>query len=149
MLVHGLSNKKSGYSPVIRKFCFRMQFYSTAGYNALRKFFSNHLPTVRTLQRWLRVVDASPGITQIALDAIAEKARAYKNENKVLLVSLVCDEMSVRKHASYNEHKLIFDGLPTMVNSNQSARRQKKNDSNKVPLAKDALVFIFEFFSNF
>lgn len=142
MLVHGLSNKKSGYSPVIRKFCFRMQFYSTAGYNALRKFFSNHLPTVRTLQRWLRVVDASPGITQIALDAITEKAQEYKNENKELLVTLVCDEMSIRKHVRYDEHKIRFDGLPTMVNSNQSARKQKKDDSNKVSLAKDALVFM-------
>lgn len=141
MLVHGLNSKRSSYSPVIRKFCFRMQFYSNAGYNALRKFFNNHLPTVRTMQRWLRVVDASPGITQIALDAIAEKVQMYKNEGKELLLTVVCDEMSILKHVKYDEQKKTFEGFPTLINSNQSDRR-KINNKDKVPVAKDALVFM-------
>lgn len=123
MLVYGLIFKRSGYSAAVRKFCFRLQFHSSGAYKELRKFFSNHLPTVRTMQRWLKVVDASPGITQIALDTITEKAKSYAEQGKQLLLTLVSDEMSIRKHIAYNEHKNSFEGFPTIVSSKQTGKK--------------------------
>lgn len=134
MLVHGLNNNRSSYSAAIRKFCLRFQFRSAGGYEELRKFFNNNLPTNRTLQRWLRVIDVSPGIIETALDAIAEKAKSYKLEGKQLLLTLISDEMSIRKHIEYNEHQSSFKGFPSIVNSKQS--------NKKLPIAKDALVFM-------
>lgn len=114
----------------------RIRFHSNAAYKDLRKFFRNRLPTVRTLQRWLRCVDCSPGITQVALDAIKEKAESYKKEGKELLLCLISDEMGVRKHVQWNTEKCSFDGFST------NASISSKERTNENSIAKDALVFM-------
>lgn len=110
-----------------------MQFHSTAGYNELRKFFGNRLPTVATIRRWLRCVDASPGITQMSLDELTEKAREYRNNGKKLHLCLMSDEMSIRKQVMWNSDTKTFHGFSTENNS---------NSKKKLPVSKDALVFM-------
>lgn len=127
------------YSSAVRKFCFRIQFHSNSAYKELRHFFNNNLPTVRTLQRWLKVIDNSPGITQIALDSIADIAKSYKEKGKQLHVSLISDEMSIAKQALWNENMESFEGFSGIVNSTD---RVGRNDNDKLPIAKDALVFM-------
>lgn len=138
-LINGLGSKRTKYSAAVRQFCLRMQFHSSSAYKELRKFFSNHLPTIRTLQRWLHVIDASHGITQIALDTITEKARLYRAEGKQLHLCMVSDEMSLRKQATWNEQTRSFAGFSEEISS---TKRNRKNDNNKLPVAKDALVFM-------
>lgn len=128
-------NEKTKYSPVVRDFCYRLQFHSTAGYNEFRKFFGNRLPTVRTLQKWLRCVEVGPGISDIALGALTEKAKAYKDEGKALHVCLISDEMGIRKQITWDAQKEHFDGFPTTINT-------KSKQKSTLPLAKDALVFM-------
>lgn len=132
-LMNRSSKSRTKYSPEIRNFCFRMQFYSTAAYNELRKFFSNRLPTCGTMRKWLRCVDASPGITQPALDEIAHKAREFRNNGKKLHVCLISDEMSIRQQVQWNSETKTFHGFPTVTNT---------NSKKKLPTSKDALVFI-------
>lgn len=139
MLIYGLSCKKNGYSSGVRKFCLRMQFHSNSAYKELRKFLSNHIPTVRTIQKWLRVVDTSEGITRIALETIAGKADSYREEGKQLFLTLISDEMSIMRHVMYDEHKACIDGFPSKVNSTNNGRR---NYDEQVPAAKDVLVFM-------
>lgn len=127
--------EKTKYSPAVRDFCYRLQFHSTAAYNELRKFFSNRLPTIRTLQRWLRCVEVAPGISEIALGALAEVAKSYKDEGKQLYISLVSDEMGIRTQTTWNAEKERFDGFATTFNTTS-------NSNSTLPLAKDALVFM-------
>lgn len=129
------SNDRTKYSPAIRDFCFRIHFYSSSAYKELRTFFDNRLPTVRTLRKWLRCVEVGPGISEIALNALAEKAKSYKDEGNQLHLCLISDEMGMRKQVTWNANTESFDGFATTVNS------QSKPDS-RLPLVKDALVFM-------
>lgn len=135
-LVHGYTNNAIKYRPEVRKFCLRMMFYSRAAYNQLRHFFNNHLPARRTIQRWLNCIDGSPGITTLSSDALAEKVREYKLENKQLHLCLIHDEISIGKHISWKSVNNSFDGFSTMTNQNTN------NDEKEIPVAKDALVYM-------
>lgn len=121
------------YSPETRNFCLRIQFHSTAAYEELRKFFGNRLPACSTLRKWLRCVDASPGITQTAIDELAEKAREYRSNGRKLHLCLISDEMSIRQQVEWDPEKKTFDGFPTEINT---------NSKRKLPICKEALVFM-------
>lgn len=112
-----------------------MQFHSTAAYNEFRKFFGNRLPAIRTLQRWLRCVSVSPGISDIALGALEEKAKSYKDEGNQLHVCLISDEIGIRKQVTWVAEEEKFDGFATTFNT-------KSKPNSTLPLAKDALVFM-------
>lgn len=124
------------YSPAVRKFCLRLQFHSTSAYNELRKFFGKNLPDCRTIQRWLRTADASPGITSLALDIIAQKVQSYKEQGKQLCLCLISDEMAMRRQINYNPSNKEFSGFVTHFNS------RNDNDNTKLAVAKDVLVFM-------
>lgn len=83
----------------------------------------------------MRCVEVGPGISDIALGALAEKAKAYKNEGKQLHVCLISDEMGIRKQVTYSAENEKFDGFATTVNT-------KSKPNSTLPLAKDALVFM-------
>lgn len=138
-LINGLRASRLKYSPAVRKFCFRIQFHSSCAYRELRKFFGNKLPTVRTLQRWLKVVDDSPGITRTALDSIADIAKSYKEKGEQLHLCLISDEISIAKQALWNENAESFEGFSGIVNSTDHNGR---DNNDKLPLAKDALVLM-------
>lgn len=143
-LINRSSKDRTKISPVVRNFCLRLQFHSNRAYQELRAFFDNALPTSNTLRRWLRCVDAKPGITEMALDAISEKAKAYKNEGKKLHVCLMSDEMSTMKHLSWFRAKKLFSGFCSNTNSttNRNAESMGQDDIKKMPISKDALVFM-------
>lgn len=111
------ANDRTKFPPAVRDFCFRMQFHSNSAYNELRKFFDNRLPTVRTLKRWLRCVEVGPGISEIALGALAEKSKSYKDNGKQLHLCLISDEMGMRKQVIWNKNTENFDGFATTINS--------------------------------
>lgn len=129
------TNEKTKYSPTVRDFCFRLQYHSTAAYNELRKFFGNRLPAIRTLQKWLRCVEVAPGISEIALGALTEKAKSYKDEGKILHVCMISDEIGIRKQVTWTAEEENFDGFATNLNA-------KAKQKSTLPLAKDALVFM-------
>lgn len=141
MFTNGLRYKRGKYPEAVRNFCFRQQFHSSSGYRELRKFFNNNLPTIRTLQKWLTCVDASPGITQVALDKIAEEASEYKLKGQQLNICLINDEISLREQVFFDDKNMLFEGF---CESTDSKTRKKNNKTNekKVPLVKNALVFM-------
>lgn len=132
-LTNRCSSSRTKYLPETRSFCLRMQFHSTAAYNELRKFFGNRLPACGTLRRWLRSVDASPGITQPALDQITEKAAEYRERGEKLYLCLMSDDISIRKQVEWDAVTKTFDGFPTVTNT---------NSKKKLPTTKEALVFM-------
>lgn len=128
----------------MRKFCLRQHFHSNSTYESLRKFFHNNLPSKRTLQYWYTSVDGSPGINISALEILGEKSRKFQTENHHSIhVTLISDEMAIRKQASWSNENERFIGFCTATNSVQNNQNQE-NMQNTPPLAiaKDALVFM-------
>lgn len=111
-----------------------------AAYNSLRLYFNNNLPARRTLQMWYSSVDGTPGISNSALDILREKAESYKIENHHQLhLTLIWDEMSIRKQLCWCTEKQSFIGYSTV---NSSSRISADEDPSLPKLAKDALVFL-------
>lgn len=127
------------YPENVRKFCLRQQYYSTAAYNSLREFFNNNLPAKRTLQSWYGSLHVSPGICESALNILREKAELHlKEKGYPLHLSIIEDEMSIRKEICWNTESHGFVGFSTITNASE------QDEENPPPLkaAKDALVFM-------
>lgn len=121
----------------MRQYCLRLQFHSTAAYNEGRKFFHNRYPTIRTLRKWLSSTDASPGITQPAIDELAKKVAEYSANGEFLHLCVSNDESSMRKHVQFNTSNNTFEGFPTVVDSQPSSKTKPG-----LPVAKDVWVFM-------
>lgn len=112
------------YSPNIRLFSLRQQFYSNAAYESLRTYFNNHLPSKRTLQKWYSSVDGAPGININALNIIREKADFYEAEHGFPL------------HLTKCLH--LFDIL-------NFGEGRSSNNEYKQPLSNDTVDIIFSY----
>lgn len=134
----GGNKKYQKYPEDVRKFCIRQQYYSTAAYQSLRIFFNKNLPAMRTLQLWFKSVDGSPGICKGAIDIIREKAESCLLENKHQLhLTLMWDDVSIRKGLRYCSEKQSFVGFSTYTNTSTDCT------SEPLPkLAKEALVYM-------
>lgn len=102
--------------------------------------FDKRLPHINTIRRWLSSVDASPGITEMGLEALREKVRLAKKENKTVFVALISDDVSIKKEVHYNQRDKSFTGFVSKTNvPNQS---DENGGNTKLPVAKDELVFM-------
>lgn len=143
-LVNG--NRGKQYSKNIRKFCLRLNYHSSAAYQSLREFFNKNLPAKRTMQLWYSTIEASPGkVCKDALDILREKAVAYQEENSHQLhLTLISDEMSIRKEICWDNEMKKFVGFSETTNSSQQQDHDEVPDQNsqKLKVAKDALVLL-------
>lgn len=140
-LLHCLRYGKQGkrYSENVRQFSMAMSYYSPNAYRYLRSVFNDYLPHPRTMRGWLSSVDGSPGISSQALDSLKKKAEEYKSTGKNLLVSMMCDEMSIRKKVNYNSSKNNFTGYATCENQ---FNQEEGNQNKGLPEAKNSFVFM-------
>lgn len=112
-----------------------LHFYSPRAYNYLRGKFNNHLPSVSTMRNWYASLNASPGYTTESFNILKKKATQYEEvTGSKLRCNLMCDEMSIRRHAQWNKSTMQFDGF---ADTGRSAHGQ-----DSLPLAKDALVYL-------
>lgn len=111
-----------------------LHYYSPAAYEFVRTIFDKHLPHIRTIQSWYSTIQASPGITKIALETLHEKVQNMKSEGKELSVSMIIDEMAIRKKLQWDPYKKEFDGFISCGNV--------KSTDNGIPVASYALVFL-------
>lgn len=138
-LVHGIP-KYQPYPESVRKFSIAQQFYSTAAYLGLRRFFSNNLPSRRTLQMWYGSVDGTPGVCESALEILREKAISYLEENGHRLhICMVWDEMAIKKELCWCAESQSFIGFSTVINSSGNGVNE---DPTQKKLANEALVFM-------
>lgn len=93
-------NKGKEYSPELSTFALTLAFYSPKAYSYIRSTFNTCLPHPSTIRNWYQCLDASPGFTAEAFNALCEEI-----ENK-LLCNLVIDEMSIRKLKEFNGNKV-------------------------------------------
>lgn len=132
-LKFGKTSKK--YKESVRAFSFTLHSYSPRGYNFVRSKFNNRLPNPTCIRSWVSncTGKCEPGISPESIRAIEMIAKGMKEQGKDFLISLAWDEMSIRRHVSWNEAKKNFIGF---ISNGQP------NKKNEIPVAKEALVFL-------
>eukprot|EP00795_Rhopilema_esculentum_P007373 gene7373-13113_t len=127
------SQKKTGkgvkYSPEIKSFALTLQFYSAKPYEFVRRTFNYALPHQAQIRRWYSKIPAEAGFTEPSFLAIKRKV---ESSNEKVVLSLMLDEMSIRKHIAWDGTK--FRGYVDLGCGNES------DDSSSV--AKEVLVFM-------
>lgn len=122
------------YSPIVRLFCFTVNYFSPKAYEYIREYFHRNIPGVRTLRSWYSSLDGSPGFTDESFDALKQKVEEAKANGITLVCGLIFDEMSIRKLCQWDQAKKEFTGHITEGKENQY--------DVCTPLAKFALVFM-------
>lgn len=78
-------------------------------------------------------VGSKSGITEEAINHLSNIANEMKNKGEHLLLSLVFDEMAIRKHVQWSDSQKKFLGFTDTG---------KKTDAGEWPVAKQSLVFL-------
>lgn len=95
------------YPEELRTFALTLHFYSSSAYSYIRKTFNNCLPHPKTLTRWYKSVDGSPGYTTESLRAVQLKIKEMANDGKPLLCSLIMDEMHISTHVQWTGKRQV------------------------------------------
>ena len=82
-----------------------LNFYSTKAYNYVRKTFKCNLPHPKTVARWYKSINGSPGFTSEAFTSLEMKLREAANRNGSIKCALMIDEMSIKKHVEWVGNK--------------------------------------------
>lgn len=115
------STKK--YPPELRVFALTLLFYSSKAYQFVRETFCKALPDITTVRKWFSNIEGSPGFCDQAFHLLAEKVQEGGLRNKTLFVSVMLDEMSLRKQIDYNLKTSSFKGYVN-VGSGVSANEE-------------------------
>jgi hypothetical protein len=100
--------KRKLYSNELRTFAVTLNFYSAKAYSYVRQHFDLCLPHESTIRRWYSAVKANTGFTEEAFKTLEIKVKEEESKKKEVLVSLVFDEVSIRKQIEWNGKS--FDG---------------------------------------
>lgn len=141
-LCNGIQKGKDSYSENVRSFCLTTHFYSPRAYEFIREKFNKHLPHNSTLRSWYRNsnIDVNPGIIKNALAVLKERSKKMKQNGKQLIVSLMFDEISIRKHIQWCSAARKFLGYITYGHD---------VNEEEVPVANQAIVFMISGLNEF
>jgi len=134
------SNKESPttseFPAELRVFATTLQFYSTKAYKYVRKTFCKALPHVATIRRWLSNIDGSPGFSEPAFTLLKKKQEEEEAlRKKKIYVTVMLDEMSLKKQVEYNSKASSFQGYINLGTETEIGSRNSKP-------ATDALVIM-------
>ncbi|KAM7312862.1 hypothetical protein ISCGN_009769 [Ixodes scapularis] len=91
---------KNMYAEDVRKFALTVHFYSAKAYKFLRKHV--RLPHASALRKWAVVIDGNPGFTRESFNRVTQEVQKGR-----LLVSLMVDEMSIKKQVDWDGKEVI------------------------------------------
>lgn len=113
-----------------------LNFYSPNAYRYVRSVFENNIPAPVTMRAWYRSVDGSPGVTEESISILEQKTKQYKENGKELFISLLTDEVAIKKSVQYDKNQRKFTGFVSVENN--------KDAENNEPLsvAKNSLVLM-------
>lgn len=152
-LCNGIQQGKDSYPEHVRSFCLGLFYYSPRAYSYIRKKFLNHLPHESTLRSWYRNsnVDVAPGIIKTAMDLLKEKAKKMIQNKKQMVVSLIFDEISIRKHVQWCLSSRKFLGYVTYGKGSQATDGDGDDDDieDNIPVANQAIVFMVSCLNEF
>ncbi|KAM7313880.1 uncharacterized protein ISCGN_003667 [Ixodes scapularis] len=116
---------KNMYAEDVRKFALTVHFYSAKAYKFLRKHV--RLLHASALRKWAVVIDGNPGFTRESFNRVTQEVQKGR-----LLVSLMVDEMSIKKQVDWDGKEVIgYCDLGHGI-----------LDNDCVAYAKHALVFL-------
>lgn len=95
------------YPDQLRAFALTLNFYSIKAYEYVRKTFNYCLPAQSVIRQWYSKTDCSPGYTEHSFNLLKNKNIEYNKQGKVLLCSLMLDEMSIRKKVEMVGNKVF------------------------------------------
>lgn len=127
-LLNGLSEPQ--YPESVRFFALTLIFYSPSGYDYVRQKFDNHLPCQSTIRNWYShsSADGEPGFCKQSFESSSKLAEEQRAVGKQLIVSLVFDEMSIRKQLHWSDSQKKFLGHVTYGFESSSAELQLANN---------------------
>jgi len=133
-LLDSKTNKKRRkfYTKELKSFAITLNYYSSKAYNYVRDVFGLALPHESILRRWYSSISAEPGFTERSFDTLKIKAEEERKVGKELIVSLVFDEMAIKK-------KFEFDGK--MFHGSVDLGPEIPNDDSSTP-AVEGLVMM-------
>lgn len=129
-----IGRKTKKYSENVRVFAMTMNFYSTAAYEYVRRTFGKHLPSISTIRRWYQSVNGEPGISSESIQLLKFKVAEAKQNAKKILVSLVFDEMAIRRQIIWDNKSKRFLRYVDMG--------CRSEDSDNREVATECLLFI-------
>lgn len=89
---------------------------------------------------WYTSIDGSPGICEDALSILRDKAQLHQTEHHYPLpVTIISDDIAIRKYVNYDSEKGHFVGFATVTNSSE---HNSDADTTQLKVAKDSLVFL-------
>jgi len=94
---NGKSVSRRKYPPALRSFALTLHFYSPRAYNYVRKKMNLALPAPSVLRSWYSSIDGEPGFTSESFETLKYKVEKANIENREIIVSLVIDEMGIKK----------------------------------------------------
>lgn len=103
------------YPEVVRDFCLMVHHQSVRTYESIRAYFKNNLPHTRTIRGWYSNSDMNcqPGIDSTCLRILKKIADRKRAAGKELLVSVVFDEIHIRKLFQWCISSRTMYGYPT------------------------------------
>jgi len=131
--LHMFQKSDGNYSDEVKRFATTLKFYSSKAYDFVKDELHLPLPSKRTICRWLSHVSGKPGFTKEAwllMEKRLEGSDAYRYRTCLLML----DEMSIRKHTSWNVHEGLPEGF---VDVGAGCI-----DGDMAPVAKNVLVFM-------
>lgn len=126
------------YPENVRKFCLKLHYRSPGGYELVREFFNNHLPHQGTIRSWYANSDLNTHPNEInkqCLNILRRKVLEKEIDGEKLIVSLLFDEIYIRKLIQYNHHTRTLQGYSSLHND-----KDEETDARNV--ANQALVFM-------
>lgn len=136
-LVNGVKHREK-YPEAVRDFCLMVHYASVRAYEAIRGYFGDTLPHPGTMRAWYSNSDLNcePGISASCLNILKRKAEKKKATGSELVVSLIFDEMHIRKMFQWCSSSRTMFGYAT-CGSNLNEKGEEAN-----PAANQVIVLM-------
>lgn len=91
---NSVESTQKRYSGTVKEFALTLYFYSTKAYNFLRTKF--HLPSSRTIRKWLASFNCKPGFLQEVFNFLKTEVEVNSHLKNC---ALIMDSMAIRKQS--------------------------------------------------
>lgn len=134
-----MKNRKvtSVFPPNLKTFARTLHFYSPTAYKVVRQSFLKCLPSVQTLNKWLKTADFKPGISHEIINVISEIVEAEEKKGKKIVFNLTFDEIGIKQHKEWDKNTHTWRGMVDL-----GGQLSEADSNGEAKTASKALVFV-------
>ncbi|KAK9692944.1 Transposase protein [Popillia japonica] len=122
-------SKRSKWTKSEKQLALSLFYKSPSTYSFMIKKLRVSLPSVRTIQSWLQVLNLKTGMKTTLTNKLELKAKSMTEREKMCVVMF--DEIILKKELQYNKYQDVVEGYQDLANFGK-----------QVKLANTALVFL-------